>query len=122
MGISRSAKSQMNAQGVAPVFGCRAWVNFNGTAGGTIRGSGNVSSITDNGAGDYTVNFQNQMPNANYSAIGSCRRGSPATDTNATFSFPLAGIYSVSAVQIRTQAYNNWAQLDADIVNLAIFG
>lgn len=122
MGVSRTAKSELGAMGMAPVFGCRAWVNFNGTAGGTIRASGNVSSITDNGAGDYTVNFQNAMPNANYSAIGSCRRGSPATDTNADFSFPLAGVYTVNAVQIRTQSYNAWAQLDTDMVNLAIFG
>ncbi len=122
MGISRSAKSQLNAAGVAPVFGCRAWVNFNGTGVVQIRGSGNVSSITDNGAGDYTVNFQNEMPSANYCAIGACRRGAPATDTNADFSFPLNGVYGVTALQVRTQSYNSWAQLDADIVNVAVFG
>jgi len=50
-----------------PQFGCRAWVNFNGTGTVAIRGSGNVSSITDNGTGDYTVNFTTAMPDANYS-------------------------------------------------------
>lgn len=45
----------------------RAWVNFNGTGTIAIRASGNVSSITDNGAGDYTVNFTTSMPDANYS-------------------------------------------------------
>ncbi len=49
---------------VATGYGCRAWVNFDGT--GTIRDSGNVSSITDNGTGDYTVNFAIAMPDANY--------------------------------------------------------
>jgi hypothetical protein len=45
---------------------CRAWVNFNGTGTVAIRGSFNVSSITDNGTGDYTVNFTNALVDANY--------------------------------------------------------
>ena len=50
---------------------CKAWVNFNGTGTVAIRGSGNVSSITDNGVGNYTVNFTTAMADANYStAIG----------------------------------------------------
>lgn len=53
---------------VATAYGCRAWVNFNGTGTVAIRESGNVSSITDNGTGDYTVNFATAMPDANYSA------------------------------------------------------
>ena len=53
---------------VATAYGCRAWVNFNGTGTVAIRGSGNVSSITDNGTGDYTVNFTTALPDANYSA------------------------------------------------------
>ena len=55
--------------GTAPVFGIRAWVNFNGTGTVAINGSGNVSSVTDNGTGDYTVNFTTALPNANYAAI-----------------------------------------------------
>jgi len=50
----------------ATAYGCRAWVNFNGTGAVAIRASGNVSSITDNGTGDYTVNFTNAMVDANY--------------------------------------------------------
>lgn len=45
---------------------CRAWVNFDGTGTVAIRASYNVSSITDNGVGDYTVNFTTAMPDANY--------------------------------------------------------
>jgi hypothetical protein len=52
--------------GTAPLYMCRAWVNFNGTGTVAIRGSGNVSSITDNGTGDYTINFTTAMPNVNY--------------------------------------------------------
>jgi hypothetical protein len=48
---------------------CRAWVNFNGTGTVAIRGNFNVSSITDNGTGLYTVNFTNAMTDANYSAV-----------------------------------------------------
>lgn len=51
----------------ATAYGCRAWVNFNGTGTVAIRASGNVSSITDNGTGNYTVNFTTAMPDANYS-------------------------------------------------------
>jgi hypothetical protein len=54
---------------VATAFGCRAWVNFNGTGTVAIRASGNVSSITDNGTGDYTVNFTTNMPDANYAPV-----------------------------------------------------
>lgn len=54
---------------VATAFGCRAWVNFNGTGAVAIRASGNVSSITDNGTGDYTVNFTTNMPDANYAIM-----------------------------------------------------
>jgi hypothetical protein len=52
--------------GTAPLYMCRAWVNFNGTGTVAIRASGNVTSITDNGTGDYTVNFTTAMTDANY--------------------------------------------------------
>jgi hypothetical protein len=55
----------------AVAYGCRAWVNFNGTGTVAIRASGNVSSITDNGTGDYTVNFTTAMPDVNYAFQGS---------------------------------------------------
>ena len=52
-----------------PAYQCRAWVNFNGTSTVAIRGSGNVTSITDNGTGDYTVNFTTAMPDINYAQM-----------------------------------------------------
>jgi hypothetical protein len=55
---------------VATAYGCRAWVNFNGTGTVAIRASGNVSSITDNGTGDYTVNFTTALPDTNYAVDG----------------------------------------------------
>jgi hypothetical protein len=56
--------------GTAPIYPCRAWVNFNGTGTVAIRASGNVSSITDNGTGDYSVNFTTAMHDANYGVAG----------------------------------------------------
>ena len=67
---AESTLTQFNASGSAPVYACRAWVNFNGTGTVAIRASGNVSSITDNGTGDYTVNFATSMPDGNYSMAG----------------------------------------------------
>ena len=59
--------------GTAPIYGCRAWVNFDGSGtistNQTIRASGNVSTVFKNGTGDYTVTFTTAMPDANYAAI-----------------------------------------------------
>jgi hypothetical protein len=70
------------------VYTCKAWVNFNGTGTVAIRASGNVSSITDNGTGDYTVNFTTAMPDANYSAVTtSITSGNTQNWTTPTMSF-----------------------------------
>lgn len=59
----------------------RAWVNFDGTGTVAIRAASNVSSITDNGTGDYTVNFTNAMTDTNFSIVGSAGdSGSVATN------------------------------------------
>jgi hypothetical protein len=83
VGVANAApvKTALNASGSAPIYACRAWVNFNGTSTVAIRASGNVSSITDNGTGDYTVNFTTAMPDANYcwSASGQQPAGSSSS-------------------------------------------
>lgn len=68
IGVANSSlvKTALNASGTAPIYACRAWVNFNGTGTVAIRASGNVSSITDKGVGEYTVNFTTAMVDANY--------------------------------------------------------
>ena len=75
--------------GTAPLYMCRAWVNFNGTGTVAIRASGNVSSITDNGVGTYVVNFTTAMSDANYALQGSADSGannySLVGPTNTTF-------------------------------------
>ena len=57
----------------ATAYGCRAWVNFNGTGTVAIRSSGNVSSITDSGTGSYALNFTNALTDTNYAWAASTR-------------------------------------------------
>lgn len=86
--IDTSSNLQFNSGygSVATAYGCRAWVMFDSSSGTpTIRASGNVSSITDNGSGDFTVNMTNAMPDTYYAITGFTRNnlGSP----NGLFSF-----------------------------------
>jgi hypothetical protein len=70
-GNADSATKLSTASGSAPSYSARAWVNFDGTGTVTIRASANVSSITDNGTGDYIVNFSTAMQDVNFSVTGS---------------------------------------------------
>ena len=95
--------------GTAPLYMCRAWVNFNGTGTVAIRARGNVSSITDNGTGDYTVNFTTAMSDANYASVCNSSRtdtsnGSGNNHTSGTA--PAAGSIRVIAT-IPTSAGTN---------------
>ena len=67
-------RSAINATGTAPIYACRAWVNFNGTGTPAIKASGNVTSITDGGVGIYTVNFTTAMQDTNYGAVVTCTK------------------------------------------------
>ena len=89
-------RNALAATGSAPIYACRAWVNFNGSSTVAIRASGNVSSITDNGVGTYTVNFTTAMPDANYSIVSSC--SSWSSDRTATVE--LAAV-AVGSTQVR---------------------
>ena len=79
--------------GFAPSYAARAWVNFNGTGTVAVVNSANVSSITDNGTGDYTVNFAVSMLDANYSISGSCGNADTSVSIfqSAYASAPTAG-------------------------------
>ena len=67
-------KSALNASGNAPIYACRAWVFFDATSGApVIRASGNVSSITDKGVGNYIVNFTTAMQDDYYAASALCK-------------------------------------------------
>ena len=90
--IEPQVKTATNAGGSAPIYACRAWVNFNGQGTVAIRASGNVSSVTRSSTGTFTVNFTTAMPDANYAVISNARFGSFAsaregTLTTSSFSF-----------------------------------
>ena len=70
---------------VATAYGCRAWVNFNGTGTLSIRGSANVSSVSDTGTGQYDVNFSTSMPDANYCATTGLSQHNPPDDYDMRF-------------------------------------
>jgi hypothetical protein len=101
----------------AAAYGCRAWVNFSGTGTVTIRASGNVSSITDNGVGDYTVNFTTAMPDVNYAVMGMGMLNRRIQYQSATFG---TGIQSTTACSIRNTDSGTTVQ-DDQCINVAIF-
>lgn len=107
----------LNASGSAPIYACRAWVNFNGTGTVAIRASGNVSSITDNGVGDYTVNFTTAMPDANYCWSASGQQPAGSTSTAVIGSSSAAP----TASALRLLAVNAGAAADFPHVCVAIF-
>ena len=117
-------KTALNASGTAPIYACRAWVNFNGTGTVAIRASGNVSSITDNGVGDYTINFTTAMPDVNYGVNGSLQTGTNSTSQiisifNSTFTTthtPLATSFRVAVSQPA-----NGVQYDVPYILLSVF-
>jgi hypothetical protein len=79
---------------------CRAWINFNGTGTPAIRGSGNVSSITDNGTGDYTINLTTAMPDVNY-----CVSGSSANTNYTATNSGYAGGFGLKSAAFTTSAF-----------------
>ena len=83
-----------NTSGVE-VYTCKAWVNFNGQGTVSINASGNVSSVTDNGTGDYTLNFTNSMPDVNYAVMGNDQMPSKANYGNV---YP--GVQSTSSCRV----------------------
>lgn len=107
---------------VATAYGCRAWVNFDGTgtyspnpSTSKIRASGNVTSITKNTTGDYTVNLTTAMPDVNYLVACAGRVATSGANIN-----PLSESASTSALRVLT--FNTaWASLDLTYVYVALF-
>jgi len=109
-------------------YKCRAWVNFNGTTASpsTIRGSGNVSSITKNATGDYTINFLNAMPDGNYCIHGSSRPDSNTVGYGGNFmigkhNVALGNDTLVGSVRVSTAKDNQSTFVDSPIICVAVF-
>jgi hypothetical protein len=117
LGIDASGNLQFNSGygSAAIAYGCRAWVNFNGTTntGGfcTIRASGNVTSVADNGTGLYTVNLTNAMPDANYAVV---------CGGDQQENFYTGQPSSASAVSVQSQD-DAPAPQDSAVISIAIF-
>jgi hypothetical protein len=103
---------------VATAYGCRAWVNFNGTGTVSIRASGNVTSITDNNIGDYTVNMTNAMPDANYQT--SVTPQATAGNTGLMGCMRHSSTPTSSAVRVSVHAVDAGFR-DSSYVNVVIF-
>jgi hypothetical protein len=118
--VAPTATALTTASGSAPSYSARAWVNFNGDGTVAIRASGNVSSITDNGTGDYTVNFTTAMPDANYSL--SVTPGADTTNGSIGYQNSLTAP-STTACRIATRLLNTTPApaVDRDLVMASFF-
>lgn len=105
---------------VAVAYGCRAWVNFNAVGTIAIRASGNVSSITDNGTSDYTINFTTAMPDANYSVVATIGDSAVALGGSAAAAC-MPKTYATGSVRVLTGYGNSMTANDWNINNFAIF-
>jgi len=117
--IDSSSNLQFNSGygSVATAYGVRAWVNFDGSGTPAIRSSGNVSSITDNGTGNFTVNFTTSMPDTQYATI--CSTGNYTTN-NTTWHD--AGVNNNATGNVTVRAVNGAnSAVDATSINVAVF-
>jgi hypothetical protein len=113
-GVAKDGGGNNLSAGDAPIFGCRAWVNFDGTKDTTgaastantnrlIRARGNVTSVLRNSAGDYTITFTTAMPDANYCVIGS---GGDWTTANGAFPMVVSSAAAPTASTVRITNQN----------------
>lgn len=104
----------LNASGSAPLYACRAWVNFNGTGTVAIRASGNVSSITDNGVGSYTINIANAIEDANYCILTTAGASSSRGDMTVD------GVPTTTAFSVLNGVNSAYFPIDPEYVYAAV--
>lgn len=100
-------------------LGVKAWVNFNGTGTVAINADGNVSSITDNATGKYTVNFSSSLTDGDYSAtLGNARADDDTNASGMGFSKPHTRVAASLQVLTGDSATGNvdYAQVDVTVV------
>lgn len=113
LSTAQGITAKLNASGDAPMYACRAWVNFNGINGVVIRGSGNVSGVVRESEGTYVVSFQTPMQDANYSVSLSY-----SNESNANGS--VGPTFTAGSVRLRFQV-NSTSPADKSIVSMAVF-
>jgi hypothetical protein len=111
--------------GTAPLYMARAWVNFNGTGTVAIRGSGNVTSITDNGAGDYSVVYTTAMSDENYCVVTNAGTyASTVSGVACPFRNGATGAYvapTTAEVRVNTFPLNSTTAADNQAVTVSVF-
>ena len=123
-GVANTPPTVQDSAGTQIGTFCRAWVNFNGTTVTSpasmtgVRGSFNVSSVLDNGTGDYTVNFTTAMPDTNYAAIVTAGEG--AAGASSLNRYGNVGVYSTTSCKVFTGLPTSTA-LDVSFVNFSVF-
>ncbi len=100
----------------ATAYGVRAWVHFQGTSTVTIAGSGNVSSITDRGTGQYTVGFTTALVNNNYAVCGTAT-STGNTDNSYTYNVIY---YDYGTTGVKVATYDNGQRLDYTVISMAV--
>jgi len=101
-------------------FTAKSWVNFNGQGTVAIRDSHNCSSITDNGTGDYTVNFSNNMGNTNFATVSN--GGKFGADVVSDLHAINIGTQAVGSVRVGDNYANGGSVRDPDVCSLMVFG
>lgn len=101
-------------------YAARAWAKFNGTGTPTVRAGVNISSITDNGTGKYTVNFTTPMTDANYTVVAT------TMDSDSSGAYIVARVYGTPTtssfnVVVSKQSSGNPTEFDADFVCVVVF-
>jgi len=130
-GAVTAAKLDGAQTGSAPIYGCRAWVNFDGTKDTTgaastantnrqIRASGNVTSVLRNGTGDYTITFTTAMPDANYAVVCACKFPNYTGGSEAQI-IVIPTVLSSSSARFSAGNSSVAGMNDMDIVTVAIF-
>jgi hypothetical protein len=118
--VAPLATSFSTIVGSAPSYACRAWVNFNGTGTPAIRGSGNVSSVTDIDVGFYQVNYTTAMPDTNYAVALSGQRPNTASSFLIGLRIATDGPYTTTSAQLVT--FNSaFETIDLSSVFVSVF-
>ena len=120
-GVANTPPTIQDSAGTQSGTFCRAWVNFNGTGTVAIRASFNVTSITDNGTGDYTVNFTTAMPDANYAVKSSGANSLPLSGSSGFNNGTASAPTSASAARVVCFVNSTTALTDLEAVEVAIF-
>jgi hypothetical protein len=99
----------------------KAWVNFNGVGGASIRASFNVSSVTRNSTGNYSVNLTNAMPDANYAVTAGLNKNDPGADGFGGFTTGTTTLLQTASVARIITSQGNTYPSDSPQISVVIF-